>query len=106
MAIADSPYVSQRPDDDRKRQTFLHDVENDNRHHNHPVISHGHNNRKGWPGIVALVCCYFFFPAAIVFGIIGVNKKYKNRGFAIAALIISGIIVIIALALVFSFVGF
>ena len=47
------------------------------------------DQRPGWPGIAALVCGSIgFFPGALVFGIIGLNKRYKNHGLAIAGLIL------------------
>ena len=59
-----------------------------------------HDQRPGWPGVAAVVCgAVGFFPGAIVFGIIGLGKRYKNHGFAIAGIIL-GVIDIVLLVLI------
>ena len=70
--------------------------------------AHHHGAKPGWPGIAALAAgaiglssVYLWLPfgiLAIVFGIIGVGHKYKNKGLALAGLILGGL-EILALAL-------
>lgn len=71
-------------------------------HRNDPNPSQ--SNKRGWPGplsfifgILAFVClasivlALLFIPfsiAALVIGIIGLNRRYKNQGFAIAGLVL------------------
>ena len=74
--------------------------------HNHPHAEHYNDDRPGWPGTYAMISLYLFFPAAIIFGIIGLNRKYKNRGLALTALIIAGAVtlgIILAIVIVASF---
>ena len=58
------------------------------------LLYHRHQfegSKRNWPGLIALLMTGLFAPAAIAFGISGLNYKYKNRGLALAALILAGI---------------
>ena len=74
-------------------------------------------NKPGWPGIVALVTgilglfsIWLLIPfslAAMIFGIVGLNRRYKNQGLALAGLILGAVelaIFLIVLIVVASFV--
>ena len=56
--------------------------------------SRPHGKRSGWPGITALCCAVFIviWPLnsllAVIFGIIGLGKKYNMHGLAIAGLVL------------------
>lgn len=79
-------------------------------------------DKPGWPGVVSLVCAgaallsllgvgVLFLPfsiGAIVFGIVGLNSKYKNQGMATAGLvlgIIELVFFIIAIVLIAAFLA-
>ena len=74
------------------------------------------DSRPGWPGLVSIICglAFFLFPlssiAAIVFGIIGLNRRYKNHGMALTGLILGSLeiigFVILFIAIINAFKGF
>lgn len=62
--------------------------------------------RPGWPGIAALVCgAVGFFPGAIVFGIIGLGKRYKNHGLAIAGIILGVLDIVLLVVIVAAIIS-
>ena len=60
------------------------------RHHSHRYYE---DRLPGWPGIVAIASCLLIpfggWLPALIFGGIGLNPKYRNRGLAIAAIALS-----------------
>ncbi len=77
-----------------------------------PIETHNAANKPGWPGIVSLVCgilgIYFplaiiLGPCALVFGIVGLNNKYKNKGMALAGVILGGIEILFWILLIALF---
>jgi|GEM_PF-2692278 len=73
----------------------------------HPSDGKPHRDpRKGIYGLLSLIfgCAVFLFPlnalAAIVLGIIGLNKRYKNHGMATAGLILGCLEIIAFVSLI------
>jgi hypothetical protein len=73
---------------------------------------HAHRDNSGWEGIVALVCGILAFAVgwtfipAIIFGILGLNKRH--HGLAVAGLvlgIIVGVILLLVLLVAVTFWG-
>ena len=59
-------------------------------------------DNRGWPGVVAFCTAMTgLAPLAIIFGIIGMRKGRKNKGLAIAGLLI-GIVYAIEIILLFT----
>ena len=99
-----APVVNATPGSDKPlAHQRRHELVEQLRQRLHLPVRNPNDNRPGWPGIVALACAagaivmpIFAIPAAIVFGIIGLNKRYKNHGLALAGLIL-GVLELIAI---------
>ncbi|MBC7554754.1 MAG: DUF4190 domain-containing protein [Taibaiella sp.] len=94
--------------------------------HLHWLHSHvgDHPATAGWPGIVSLVTgilgiaalfmgsagavIFLFIPfgiCALIFGIIGLKKKYVNRGMALAGLILGGLEMVVLFIFVLALIA-
>jgi hypothetical protein len=73
-----------------------------------------HRSSDGWPGIVALVCGVVCFPTtsvllallAIIFGAIGMARRRRNKGLAIAGFVLGILGLVFGLLALLFFLAF
>ncbi len=108
-----APIVEKTRTSERPLRLFLENIKNTITGEDSKNSTHLHTHKTGWQGIVAFTCgilglltgslaiVLILAPAAVVFGVIGLNKAYHNNtGLAITGLILGCIEVMVALLLV------